>query len=459
MSPAAAWTCPACGRRVPPRVDVCRCGAHAPAFPADRPTEAPPSSSHASPSGTVWLAAITLLVAVVTFIWRGTVGIAPAPTPGPAVAAPDTSADPPAAAVASPPTIAPGAVPTPTPVVAITPTPVPTPATAISAATASLEDVIARSLVAVVMVETPTSRGTGFFVAPDVVITNDHVVGHESVVTLRLHDGATRPARVERTATDVDLAVLRVAGGQAPAVLTLGAAESARVGQEVLAIGSALGLQSTVTRGIVSAKRRSGAVALIQTDAAINPGNSGGPLLDRDGIVLGVTTLKAGGSAEGVGFAIAAEHVRAVIDGRTTTAAVAASVTTASPGASALPPVGATTDDARATNLAALERDIKTLAEQAAQIDAQWERFAPICRPRSTRDGDRAWFSLATAPPVLDGGDANCGRWLGDLTRAAATFTEAMRSVGEATRRAGLLPGDLRSLRRQYRLDWVGFDR
>ena len=92
-------------------------------------------------------------------------------------------------------------------------------------------------------------------------------------------------------------------------MLPLGQVASVRTGQEVIAIGSALGLQNTVTRGIVSARRQAGRVVLLQTDAAINRGNSGGPLLDRNGVVLGVTTLKMGGQAEGLGFAVAADHV------------------------------------------------------------------------------------------------------------------------------------------------------
>jgi S1-C subfamily serine protease len=328
----------------------------------------------------------------------------------------------------------------------------------------ALEDVVARAVGGVVMVEAGGSRGTGFFVAPDLVVTNDHVVGREFAVTLRLHDTSTRSARVERTVPAVDLALLRTASpprDASPTVLRLGRSDAARVGQEVIAIGSALGLQSTVTRGIVSAKRQSGQVLLLQTDAAINPGNSGGPLLDRAGTVLGVTTAKMGGAAEGLGFAVAAEHVIALVEGRP---AVAPPPTpTAAVGASPIvPPVGSGTssmDARRAANLEALERDIQQLAANAAQIDAEWSRFQRICQPRSTSDGDRAWFALASSRTALAGQDANCPYWLGDLENASRAFGTAMRGVGEAARRAGLLPGDLRTLRRRYRLDWTGFDR
>lgn len=463
MVASASWTCPSCARRVPPRVGVCRCGTRlSDGVPADAVAVAAPVGSGA-PVGRTWLALTVLGLALGAWAWtRPEPAVAPAPSvltraeasAAPATAGAATAAE---AAPVSPVADAP-VLPRREPGPESRAEPAPPPTTA--AGNAALEDVVARALGAVVMVEAAQSRGTGFFVTPDVVVTNDHVVGRESSVTIRLHGGGTRSARVERTVPDVDLAVLRVWGGGAVQVLALGSGEAARVGQEVIAIGSALGLQSTVTRGIVSAKRRSGAVALLQTDAAINPGNSGGPLLDREGIVLGVTTLKAGGNAEGVGFAVAAEHVRALVDGRSPVAAVAAAAP--SPAGQApmpMPAMGPTADSVRAANLAALERQMRTLADQAAQVDAQWERFAGLCRPRGARDGDRAWFALAAAAPAFDGTDANCAYFVRDLQRAAVVFAEAMRATAESTRRAGLLPGDLRSLRRQYRLDWTGFDR
>jgi len=321
----------------------------------------------------------------------------------------------------------------------------------------ALEDIVSRAIGAVVMVEAAGSRGTGFFVAPDLIITNEHVVGRDTSVTVRLHAGGTRMARVERTMADLDLALLRTAASAAVPVLTIGSADTARVGQDVVAIGSALGLQSTVTRGILSAKRQSGAVTLLQTDAAINPGNSGGPLLDRGGTVIGVTTLKAGGAAEGLGFAVAADHVRAFIDGRTPPSAQ----TAATP--ALVPSLGAgldgSADGQRTAGTAAFDRNLQQLAQHAAQIDAQWARFESTCRPDAGRDGDRPWFTLATRSPRLIGTDPSCPYWLADLDAATRAFAEAMRAVGEQARRAGVYPGDQRALRRQYRLDWSGFDR
>ena len=332
---------------------------------------------------------------------------------------------------------------------------------------ASIEDVVARATTAVVMVETADSRGTGFFVSADTLITNDHVVGRAASVTVRLHDGSTRTARVERTAPEVDLAVLRVSGLTVPPqVLALKSADHVRPGQEVIAIGSAFGLQSTVTRGIVSARRLAGAVLLLQTDAAINPGNSGGPLLDRDGTVVGVTTLKMGSSAEGLGFAVAADHVRALLDGRAVTAPPGASsaASSASRQAPLAPSVPAFTNDTsadgqRTRGESTYGREVARLAQQAAQIDTQWARFESTCTPQPAREGDRPWFAMAGREVAFRSRDGNCPFWLADMQRMSQDFAAAMLQTSAAARRAGVYPGTLRDLRRQHRLDWSGFER
>ncbi len=229
---------------------------------------------------------------------------------------------------------------------------------------------------------------------------------------MRLHDGSTRTARVERTAPEVDLAVLRVSGMTVPPhVLALKSADQVRPGQEVIAIGSALGLQSTVTRGIVSARRLAGAVLLLQTDAAINPGNSGGPLLDRDGSVVGVTTLKMGSGAEGLGFAVAADHVRALLDGRALTSSSSTSSASPQPPlAAAVPAFGddRSADGQRVRGQEAYAREITRLVQHAAQIDAQWARFDGTCAPQPSREGDRPWFAIAGRAIAFSSGDRNC---------------------------------------------------
>jgi S1-C subfamily serine protease len=152
------------------------------------------------------------------------------------------------------------------------------------------ENIVARVMPAIVLVESSGSRGSGFFVAPDTLLTNVHVVGRTSSVTIGRASGEVVPARVEATAPHVDIAVLKLSAIDKPQpVLTLGSTGRVRIGQEVFAIGTALGmLQNTLTRGIVSGIRQTPSATLVQTDAAVNPGNSGGPLLDQDGRLLGI---------------------------------------------------------------------------------------------------------------------------------------------------------------------------
>ena len=166
------------------------------------------------------------------------------------------------------------------------------------------------------MWEQPSTRvergqGSGFVVEADGVIwTNSHVVEGADTVTVTLKDG--REFRGEVVGEDplTDVAVIRVDAENLPTV-TLGNSEQLRPGEWAIAIGNPLGLDNTVTAGIVSATGRTSAqirvpdkrVQFIQTDAAINPGNSGGPLLNERGEVIGINTAIIGG-AQGLGFAI-----------------------------------------------------------------------------------------------------------------------------------------------------------
>src|SRR5450830_1875581 len=124
---------------------------------------------------------------------------------------------------------------------------------------------VAAAVPAVVMIETASGRGSGFFVRPDLIITNAHVVRGSSMVKLKFADGKDGAATVVSMADGVDLATLRpVTGSEGAVVLELSSVARVRPGQEVIAIGSALGtLQNTITRGIVSALRNDGGVMLI----------------------------------------------------------------------------------------------------------------------------------------------------------------------------------------------------
>jgi serine protease Do len=161
---------------------------------------------------------------------------------------------------------------------------------------------------AVVGVSRGGGSGSGVLIRADgVIITNAHVVGNASRVEISLADGRTLTGTVLGRDRSVDVAVVRVNATGLPAA-PLGDSDRLRVGQLAIAIGNPLGLERTVTTGIVSAINRDPrdvqiAGGLVQTDAAINPGNSGGPLVDSSGRVIGINTAMLAG-ATGLGFAI-----------------------------------------------------------------------------------------------------------------------------------------------------------
>ena len=178
--------------------------------------------------------------------------------------------------------------------------------------------VVERVAPSVAHVRRGRAGGSGVVIAPDgYLLTNAHVVDDSRTVDIVFRDGATYGAHVVGTDPATDLAVIRATGSALPA-LELATADTLRVGQLVIAIGDPLGLQSTVTTGVVSALGRSlnandGRIIenVIQTDAALNPGNSGGPLVDTHGRVVGVNTAIIAG-AQGIAFAIPAATARMV---------------------------------------------------------------------------------------------------------------------------------------------------
>ena len=153
--------------------------------------------------------------------------------------------------------------------------------------------------------------GSGFIVSTDgQIITNAHVVEGTSTVKVSLKDGRSFEGKVLGTDPVTDVAVIKIDANNLSAV-KLSNSDQVEVGEWAIAIGNPLGLDNTVTAGIVSAKSRSGGEAgipdkrvdFIQTDTAINPGNSGGPLLNERGEVIGMNTaIRA--DAQGIGFAI-----------------------------------------------------------------------------------------------------------------------------------------------------------
>jgi len=157
-----------------------------------------------------------------------------------------------------------------------------------------------------------SSIGSGFIINNDgFILTNSHVVFGRRAIAVTLDDGSTTQAKLVGADPILDLAVLRIpVAAQKLPVATLGDSDAARVGEEVIAIGNPLGLEQTLTSGLISGINRvlpvspmSLTLPLIQTDAAINPGNSGGPLLNRCGEVIGINTATLAG-VQNIGFAV-----------------------------------------------------------------------------------------------------------------------------------------------------------
>jgi len=180
---------------------------------------------------------------------------------------------------------------------------------------------------AVVQVRTPGGLGSGFFINPDgFLITNFHVVEGETQISVEVYD--IKDGQMERKSYKKvriialnkfgDLALLHIEDKDSPKFtsVSLGEADKLSVGDRVFAIGSPLGLERTVTEGILSTKTREIEGALyLQTTAQINPGNSGGPLFNLRGEVVGVTNMKIT-MGEGLGFAIPVESVKFFLNHR-----------------------------------------------------------------------------------------------------------------------------------------------
>ncbi|MET3805873.1 putative serine protease PepD [Nakamurella sp. UYEF19] len=200
----------------------------------------------------------------------------------------------------------------------------------------SVEAVAAKLLPSVVSILSISSseeaEGSGIILSKDgLVLTNNHVIAGATELTVKFNDGTTASAKVVGADATDDLAVIKVSGVSGLTVATLGSSANVKVGEQVVAVGSPLGLSATVTSGIVSALNRPVRTAAeqsqtqtqssttaqdtvlnaIQTDAAINPGNSGGALVNMTGAVIGINSaiasLSSGSSQSGsigVGFAI-----------------------------------------------------------------------------------------------------------------------------------------------------------
>jgi putative serine protease PepD len=207
--------------------------------------------------------------------------------------------------------------------------------TSTSTGAANLADVAARVLPSVVSINTGSAIGSGVVITTDgAVLTNNHVVAtaRGNTVQISFSDGTTGTATIVGTDEANDLAVVKLTGGGTYTPLAFADSSAVHVGDTVLAVGSPLGLEASVTSGIVSALNRTidesqnargsssssaGAkiTGAIQTDAAINPGNSGGALVNTAGQLIGINTAIASTSATagniGVGFAISSNTAKA----------------------------------------------------------------------------------------------------------------------------------------------------
>jgi S1-C subfamily serine protease len=442
---------------VPRHVEACRCGFIHADLPQSDPAEAA-DEAPASGSRNLLLIGALVIGGGLAFMFMRPADPPFTPPPDAAVSGsvPAATPEPPSETIPAPLTELTTAnaslLTTPPPPVDVAPAPTAQPPS-------SLEDVVGRVLPAVASITAGQARGTGFFVRHDQVLTNAHVVEGQSSVRLQAGD-TDYTARVVTIAQGSDLAILQVynANPQQP-TLRLGSASTARVGQEVIAVGSALGvLSNTVTRGIVSAFRDVGTVRLIQTDAAINPGNSGGPLVDRNGVVIGINSLAvASREGQGIGFAVAIDHASALLNGQGASTSAPTPLTALNKAMS-----GSGDGDAiRGQGEQAYMQAIEWAARNSQPLDDYWNRYAANCVRSSARSGDRPWFAVFDPKGVnlnVTSG-INCQSWLDTVRTNALPIRSAIDQATEVARRSGVYPGVMRDLRRRHRLDWTGWDR
>lgn len=446
--------CPSCGRRVPRNVATCRCGAELPVeFISEPAAAAEPSSGGSSAIVALIVGALVLAGGGYWFFMRP----APAATETEAVAedqAPEGTAATPSVsrsaearawdAAANAKESEP-AKPADTPAAA--------PSTPAAPLSASTEEMVDRVMPAVVLIETTTGRGSGFYVRHDTLITNVHVVQNDGYVTLRRNDGSTVNARVESRAPAFDIAILKVATPSvSQVVIPMGSAHSLKPGQEIIVIGSALGtLQNSVSRGVVSGLRTSGGATLVQTDAAANPGNSGGPMLDRTGTVIGVTTMGYK-NAEGLNFGVAIDHARDLLEGRQS-----ATIGSSQRGLSDIQSGarGSESDRLQQQGEQQLRTRIGQMTEAAATLDNGWKQYRGQCY-KSPIPGnyDREWFAMLVPGGMPNGAGAGCTGFYSAMQSDTKQFQSLMQRAITDARRANVLPGTIRDLLRTNRLDF-----
>lgn len=179
------------------------------------------------------------------------------------------------------------------------------------------KDLIQYLMKGVVTIKHNDGHGSGFFIDENgYLITNYHVIKGKTTVDVQLNESITLSAEIIRSDEVYDVALLKVNGKDFRA-LTLLNSDSALAGEDVFAIGTPadISLGQSVTKGIISGRRKIGEKVFIQTDVAINSGNSGGPLLNEDGKVIGMVTMKlVGGGVQGIGFCVPTNTILEVLN-------------------------------------------------------------------------------------------------------------------------------------------------
>lgn len=164
----------------------------------------------------------------------------------------------------------------------------------------------------VTIVPNENSHGSGFFINENHILTNFHVVAGNDTVKVVDNEGIEIQGVVVRSSEKYDLAIISLEDYKSEFALPLQSARKEELGEDIFAIGtpSSLEFTQTLSKGIVSGRRKSNEVDYIQTDVSINPGNSGGPLVDTKGSLIGVVNAKlVGNDIEGIGFGIPADKI------------------------------------------------------------------------------------------------------------------------------------------------------
>ena len=189
-----------------------------------------------------------------------------------------------------------------------------------ASASSDFSGIIESSIKSVVTIRTNVAQGTGFIITDDgYIVTNAHVLADSNGYLAQNIRAITSEAQTISAAfigfdDNFDVALLKVSGNFDS--IKLGNSDNVQIGEKVIAIGNPLGLQFSVSEGIISAINREGSngeKAYLQTDAALNPGNSGGPLINKQGEVIGINNFKVSGG-ESLGFALESNYIKEVVN-------------------------------------------------------------------------------------------------------------------------------------------------